>query len=264
MKMNKFISIITLMLTLLVSCNNSQNTEKSGINTNNNITNSNETAETNKTMMVGIYVYDYPFGYLNNGQIGGFDYDLMNEIAKEADLKIDFIDMKFEELMPALYSEQIDIIIAGMTVTEERNKLVTFSKKYYHSTQTILVNQNNTNINSFNDLAGMHVGVISSTIGDSYISKIQGVNLERFDTGSTALLALKVEKLDAVVFDKVTCEHYAKNDKTIKLIEDPAYPIEHYAIAVRKNENELINKINEGLDKIMANGTYQALINKYF
>ncbi len=264
MKMNKFISIITLMLTLLVSCNNSQNTEKSGINTNNNITNSNETAETNKTMMVGIYVYDYPFGYLNNGRIGGFDYDLMNEIAKEAGLKIDFIDMKFEELMPALYSEQIDIIIAGMTVTEERNKLVTFSKKYYHSTQTILVNQNNTNINSFNDLAGMHVGVISSTIGDSYISKIQGVNLERFDTGSTALLALKVEKLDAVVFDKVTCEHYAKNDKTIKLIEDPAYPIEHYAIAVRKNENELINKINEGLDKIMANGTYQALINKYF
>ena len=68
------------------------------------------------------------------------------------------------------FMEQIDIIIAGMTVTEERNKLVTFSKKYYHSTQTILVNQNNTNINSFNDLAGMHVGVISSTIGDSYIS----------------------------------------------------------------------------------------------
>lgn len=260
--MIKVISIITLILTLLVSCNNSQSSSKE-TNTNNNITN-NTAAENNKTKIVGIYVYDYPFGYLNNGQIGGFDYDIMNEIAKESELKIDFIDMKFEELMPALYSHQIDIIIAGMTVTEERSKLVSFSKGYYESSQAILVNKDNTNITNFDDLVGKNVGVISGTIGYTYLSKRIGINIERFDTGSTALLALKVEKLDAVVFDKVTCKHYAETDDKIKLIEDPNYPIEYYAIAVRKEDTDLLQKINEGLEKITLNGTYQKLLDKYF
>lgn len=125
-EMSKIIFISILILTLLVSCNNSQKSETE-ISTNNNniVTNENEeeNTESDEANTVGIYVYDYPFGYLNNGEIGGFDYDIMNEIAKVSDLKIKFIPMKFEELIPALDSEQIDIIIAGMTVTEERKKL---------------------------------------------------------------------------------------------------------------------------------------------
>ena len=65
-------------------------------------------------------------------------------------------------------------------------------------------------------MVGKNVGVIKGTIGYSYVSQIQGANVKVFDTGSSALLALKVNRLDAVVFDKVTCEHYAKNDKTYR------------------------------------------------
>lgn len=252
--MKKIIPFIILILSF-ISCNN-KNTQVNNT--------SSQTNEKNKTIMVGIYVYDYPFGYLSNGQIGGFDYDIMNEIAKSSELEIDFTAMKFEELMPALSSKQIDIIIAGMTVTEERKKLVNFSKEYYKSSQAILVDKDNEYINTFDDLIGKRVGVINGTIGYSYISKKQGININGFDTGSSALLALKVEKLDAAVFDKVTCEHYAKNDNSIKLVEDPNYPIEDYAIAVRKEDTELLQKINDGLTEIINNGTYQQLLDKFF
>ena len=113
-------------------------------------------------------------------------------------------------------------------------------------------------------MVGKNVGVIKGTIGYSYVSQIQGANVKVFDTGSSALLALKVNRLDAVVFDKVTCEHYDKNDDEIKLIEDINYPVEHYAIAVRKEDTMLLQKINEGLSAIINNGIYQQLVDKYF
>ena len=101
---------------------------------------------TNEYINVGIYVYDYPFGYLSNGNIGGFDYDLMKEISKISGSNINFIPMRFEELIPSLESKKIDAIIAGMTVTEERKKYLNFSDKYYTSSQAVLVRMDNESI----------------------------------------------------------------------------------------------------------------------
>lgn len=89
---------------------------------------------------------------MSNGTIGGFDYDLMNEISKISSIKMNFIPMQFEQLMPALEAKKIDAIIAGMTVTEDRKKQVNFSDKYYTSRQAILLNQNEDKINTEEDL----------------------------------------------------------------------------------------------------------------
>lgn len=122
--MKKIILIILMILSLLISCTDSS--ENKNIQIQQNIS-------TNNYINVGIYVYDYPFGYLSNGNIGGFDYDLMNEISKISGSNINFIPMRFEELIPALESKKIDAIIAGMTVTEERKQYLNFSDKYYTS-----------------------------------------------------------------------------------------------------------------------------------
>ena len=129
--------IIFILLIFIIACNNSSNTNISE--------NTNETASAtnniyyNKTLKVGIYLYDYPMLYVSNDNINGFDYDIINSIAKEENLKLEFVPIQFSELISALQTNYIDIIIAGMSVTEERKQLVNFSDKYCSSGQGIIL-----------------------------------------------------------------------------------------------------------------------------
>ncbi|TVL67951.1 amino acid ABC transporter substrate-binding protein [Brachyspira hyodysenteriae] len=250
--MKKIILIILMILSLLISCKKtSENTPiKNEIST-------------NQYVNVGIYVYDYPFGYLSNGNIGGFDYDLMNEISKISGSNINFIPMSFEELMPALESKKIDAIIAGMTVTDERKQYLNFSDKYYTSSQAVLVKTDNESIQTEEDLIGKKVGVIKGTVADTMISAKEGIDIERFDTGSSIILSLKVGNVDAAIFDKATCDHFVMYDKSIKLADQIKYPEEDYAIAFRKEENIFLNEVNKALSQIMTNGLYNKLIEKH-
>ena len=245
-------TIMVIILSLIISCNNSSSNNKSdSVSTNKTFA--------NKFINVGIYVYDYPFGYLSNGTIGGFDYDLMNEISKISSIKMNFIPMQFEQLMPALEAKKIDAIIAGMTVTEDRKKQVNFSDKYYTSRQAILLNQNEDRINTEEDLIGKKVGVIKGTIADTIISQNPEIQIERFETVSSILLSLKVGKVDAAMF----CDHYLSYDKDLKLAEGITFPEENYAIAFRKDETALLNEINKALYEVMNNGSYNTLIQKH-
>lgn len=250
--MKKIMLIILMILSLMISCQNSAD---------NKITK--EKTSTNKIVNVGIYVYDYPFGYLSNGNIGGFDYDLMNEISKISGSNINFIPMRFEELIPALESKKIDAIIAGMTVTEERKQYLNFSDKYYTSSQAVLIRMNDESIQTEEDLIGKKVGVIRDTVADTMISAKEGIDIERFDTGSSIILSLKVGNVDAAIFDRSTCEHYILYDKSIKLVENIKYPEEDYAIAFRKDDNVLLDEINKALSQIMTNGSYDKLVEKH-
>lgn len=253
---------ITILITLLfISCKSSSN--DNSVNSEEIKSVETNDAITNKVIKVGIYVYDYPFGYLSNGTIGGFDYDLMNEISKISSIKMNFIPMQFEQLMPALEAKKIDAIIAGMSVTEDRKKLVNFSDKYYTSRQAILVNKSDERINTEEDLIGKRVGVVKGTIADTIISQSTGIKVERFETGSSILLSLKAGKVDAAMFDKVTCDHYISYDKNIKLVEGISYPEENYAIAFRKDETVLLDEINKALYEVMTNGSYDVLIEKH-
>ena len=134
----------------------------------------------------------------------------MNAIANEEKLKLEFIHIQFSELIMALQTNYIDIIIAGMSITEERKQLVSFSDKYYSSGQSIIVNKENEEIKIIDDLSGKTVGVIKDTISDTIISKMNGVQVKRFNIAGSALLALKVEKIDAVMLDTITCKRLYK------------------------------------------------------
>ena len=252
--MKKITAIFMIIFSLILS-----------LSCNNNKENSSESVENteDKIIYVGIDAAFPPFGYLDNGNIAGFDYDIMSEIAKLTDMKVEFNQMQFAGLLPALQTKKIDVIIAGMTVTEERKEFVNFSETYYVSSQVILVHRDNNDITNFDNLEGKNVGTVIGTTGDVVMTENEKVNTKKFDTGAQAVLSLKEKKIDAIVFDKEPCKNFAKYNEEIKLIDSDSVQ-EDYAIAVRKEDTSLLENINRGISIIMTNGTYESLIEKNF
>ena len=167
--------IIFILLIFIIACNNSSNTNISeNTNETKSITNN---IYSNKTLKVGIYFYDYLMVYVSNDNINGFDYDIINAIANEENFKLEFIPIQFSKLIPSLNTNYIDIIIAGMSITEDRKQLVNFSDKYCSSGQGIILNKENDEIKVNDDLIGKTVGVIKGTISDNIISEVEGVNI---------------------------------------------------------------------------------------
>jgi len=218
----------------------------------------------NNVVYVGTNAEFAPFEYLDKNKIVGFDIDLLDAISKETGLEFKIQDMAFDGLLPALQTKKIDMVIAGMSATPERQKAVAFSKPYFKAKQVVITTPEKAkSLKSFKDLAGKKVGVMLGFTGDTVVSEIKGVKVERFNAAYAAILALSQNKIDAVVLDSEPAKKYTANNKQFVIANIPAEE-EDYAIAFRKNDKELINKVNAALDKIKANGEYDKLLKKYF
>lgn len=204
-----------------------------------------------------------PFEYLENGEITGFDMDLVHEIGKIVDADIKIVDMAFDGLLPALQMKKVDLVIAGMTANEERMKTVSFTQPYYTASQVIIVKEGDNSIKSFDDLKGKKVGVMLGFTGDMVVSEIDGVKTERFNAAYAGIMALQAGKVEAIVLDSEPAKNYVAQNKGLVLADADAEQ-EEYAIAVRKNDKELLEKVEKALTEIKENGTYDKLIQKYF
>lgn len=217
----------------------------------------------NKKLYVGTNAEFEPFEYREGENIVGFDIELIGEISKLINKDIEFEDMAFDGLLPALQTKKIDLIIAGMTATEERKKFVNFSESYYKSQQAIVVNKDENGINNFDNLIGKEVGVVLGYTGDIIVSEMANVKIQRYNATSEAIMALKSKKVQAVVLDYEPAKNYSAQNPELKLIETDSQS-EEYAIAIRKEDTQLLNNINKALATLKENGTYDALLNKYF
>ncbi|WP_294707392.1 basic amino acid ABC transporter substrate-binding protein [uncultured Fusobacterium sp.] len=204
-----------------------------------------------------------PFEYLDKGEVTGFDIELVNELGKVMDADVKVLDMSFDGLLPALQMKKVDLVIAGMTATEERKKTVSFTQPYYTASQVIIVKEGNNSIKSFDDLKGKKVAVMLGFTGDTIVSEIEGVSIERFNAAYAGIMALQADKVEAVVLDSEPAKNYVKQNPGLVLAEADAEQ-EEYAIALRKNDKALLEKVEKALAEIKANGTYDALIKKYF
>lgn len=217
----------------------------------------------NKKLYVGTNAEFEPFEYREGENIVGFDIELIGEISKLINKDIEVEDMAFDGLLPALQTKKIDLIIAGMTATEERKKFVNFSESYYKSQQAIVVNKDENGINNFDNLIGKEVGVVLGYTGDIIVSEMANVKVQRYNATSEAIMALKSKKVQAVVLDYEPAKNYSAQNPELKLIETDSQS-EEYAIAIRKEDTQLLNDINKALATLKENGTYDALLNKYF
>ena len=155
----------------------------------------------NKVVYVGTNAEFAPFEYLEKNKVVGFDIDLLDAISKETGLEFKVQDMAFDGLLPALQTKKVDMVIAGMSATPERKKAVAFSKPYFKAKQVVITKGVDKSLKSFKDLSGKKVGVMLGFTGDTVVSEIKGVKVERFNASYAAIMALSQNKVDAVVLD---------------------------------------------------------------
>ena len=208
-----------------------------------------------------------PFEYVgDDGEPDGFDMALVKAIGEKLGVEVQIENMEFASLVSSIGSK-IDIAAAGMTVTPEREKEVSFTDSYATGIQSIIVKEGS-DIKTADDLSkgGVKIGVQKGTTGDLYCTwDIEDKNLgtvERFAKGADAVMALTSGKVDAVVIDNEPAKVFVKNNEGLQILET-SYAVEDYAIAVSKENPELLNEINGALKELTEDGTIKNIIEKY-
>lgn len=230
-----------------------------------------QAAPAEMTIAVGTNAEFPPFEYMNNdGEPDGFDMAVIKAIGEAEGFDVEIVNMEFKSLIASLATGSLDAVIAGMTVTEERQQSVDFSDSYYTATQCIIVPKDS-DITSLADLNGKKIAVQEGTTGDILCTPADdndvitdaNTQVQRFKKGTDAVVSLNNGGVDAVVIDKNPAENFvANNPDTLKMIEDDT-STEEYAIAVGKDNPELLEKINSGLAKIREDGTFDQLVSEY-
>ncbi|MBE6356240.1 MAG: transporter substrate-binding domain-containing protein [Lentisphaerae bacterium] len=201
-----------------------------------------------------------PYEFYSGSKIVGIDADIIREIAKRNDHELVIEDMKFDSIIAAIQSGKGDIAASGLSVTEDRKKKVDFSVSYVTAKQVIIVPKNSP-IRTPEDLKNKKIGVQHGTTGDTYVTENLG-EPQRFDNGSTAVVALLRNKIDAVVLDgEPALVHAAKNPDL--LILEKLLTEEEYAFAVAKGRKDLLDMINRTLKEMQQDGSLQKIVLHY-
>ncbi len=206
-----------------------------------------------------------PYEYYDGDTVVGIDAEIAALIAEKMGMTAEVSDMNFDSIIAAVQSGKADMGMAGMTVTDERKEAVDFSTPYATGKQVIIVKEGS-DITSPEDLEGKMIGVQQSTTGDMYITwdyvDEDLAQITRYNKGTDAVMALTQGKVDAVVIDNEPAKVFVSQSTGLKILETE-YVIEDYAIAVKKGNTELLNKINAALAELTASGEIQAIIDKY-
>lgn len=227
--------------------------------------------EQKEKLVMGTNAAFPPFEYVTTdglvGDFDGIDVAIAQKIAEAEGKELEIVDMEFEGLIGAVMSGKIDMAVAGMTVTDERLENVDFSDTYYTAAQVMVVAPDNTDITCAEDIKeGKRVGVVLGYTGDSIVTEDLGVdenNIRRVGRGLDIIQDVKNGKLDVVVIDSATGKALAEANG-LKVVEDSeVFETEEYAIAVKKGNSELLNKINTVLKEMKDNGEIDELAVKY-
>lgn len=203
-----------------------------------------------------------PYEYYEGGKIVGIDAEIAAAIADKLGMTLRIDDMQFDATLVALQNGQADIAMAGMTVTEDRLQNVNFSDTYAEGHQVIIVKEDSA-IASVDDLAGHTIGVQTNTTGDIYATDDYGDEvMHRYPKGADAVLALSQGMIDCVIIDLEPAKAFVAANDGLKILETE-YATEEYAIAIAKNNDELLEKVNTALQELTADGTVQEILDRY-
>lgn len=220
-----------------------------------------EKAEEDKTLVMATNAEFPPYEYYEGEDVVGIDVDIASAIAEELGMELKVEDMAFDSIIPAVTSGKADIGAAGMTVTPEREENVAFTDTYAKATQVIIVKEDSP-IAGPDDLTGKKIGVQLGTTGDIYAGDIENATVERYNKGFEAVQALTQDKIDAVVIDGEPAKEFVEESEGLKIL-DEAFTEEEYAIAVDKDNTELVDKINDALADLKDSGKLDEIIAKY-
>ncbi len=242
----KIIALVLISFLLLVGCTRSQ-------------------SNLSPKISVGLEPTFAPFEFQPGaGEVVGFDVDLMRAIGVATGLEVDFKTMNFDGLIPALTVGQIQAAISGITITKERLQVVDFSRPYFEATLGIGVLPQNRNLDSFEALAGKRIAVQIGTASADQAKRIPKAQVTIYDTADLSIQSLLNRTVDAVINDTPSLLYsIARGGFNQIQVFPQKSTAQFYGIATRQ-QSPYLKVINEGLEKILADGTYAEIYSKWF
>ncbi len=220
-----------------------------------------------KVYKVGVDTTYPPFEFKEGNDYKGIDIELINAVAKNQGFKIKLSPMDFGGIIPAMQANQLDVAIAGMSITDDRKKVVDFSTPYFDAGLTVVVKKDNTSIQSVENLKGKKIAVKKGTTGAKYAqdnaAKL-GITVVQFNDSPAMFQEVANGNADALIEDYPVISYaIAQKDLGLKIVGDRLNG-DQYGIAVLKGQNEdLLKKINKGLEELKKDGTYDKIIKTY-
>ncbi|WP_181653489.1 basic amino acid ABC transporter substrate-binding protein [Campylobacter hyointestinalis] len=206
-----------------------------------------------------------PFEFIDEqNKIAGFDMDLIDALSKKVGFEYKIVNMSFDGLIPALKAGKIDAVAAAMSATPERIKAVSFTKPYYTTENLFIKQAKNGDLTSKQNLEGKKIAVQLGTVQEIAARTIKGVKVMANEDIFAAIMALKNGKVDAVLVDSSIGYGYLNKNKDLaEFLKEPDGS-EGFSIAFDKDKHtDLIAKINQAVEELKNDGTYDKLLEKY-
>lgn len=218
-------------------------------------------ADKKETLVMATNAEFPPYEYYEGQEIVGIDVEIAQAIADELGMELEIEDMAFDSIVGAVAGGKADFGAAGMTVDPDRAEQVNFTDTYAHSSQVVIVKEGS-EIATPDDLVGKTVGVQLGTTGDMFADDIEDATVERYNKGFEAVQALTQDKIDAVIIDREPAKAFVKETKGLVIL-DESFTEEDYAIIVAKENDELLEKINNALASLKESGKLDEIVAKY-
>lgn len=264
MKMKKLAAValaVVMSVSMLAGCGSSNDKKSAESSTSANGTAIVKTAKDGVLTMATNATFP-PYESYEGNDIVGIDADIAKAIADKLGLKLEIQDMEFNSIITAVQSGKADLGLAGMTVTDERKQSVDFTDSYATGIQSVIVKEGSS-IKSIDDLKGKKIGVQLATTGDIYAKDDFGEeNVEEYNKGADAVMALTSGKIDAVIIDNQPAKSFVETTDGLQIL-DTDYVQEDYAAAIQKGNTDLLNAVNGALKELKEDGTIQKILDKY-
>lgn len=205
-----------------------------------------------------------PYEYYDGEEIVGIDVEIAEKICEKLGYELEVVDTSFSSLVSGVQEHKYDFSMAGMTVSEERLEKINFTNSYATGIQVIIVNSDS-DIKSVDDLYnGTYlIGVQSGTTGEIYsLDDFGEDNVKSFDKTTDAATALVNKQIDCIILDNEPAKAIVAKNEGLMIL-DTEYSVEDYAIAIAKDNDELLNEFNTALEELTNDGTIQTIIDKY-
>lgn len=263
--MKKFIALLlaSLMVFSLAACGNgkeetkAETTSAAETETGDSVSD----ADSSNVLIMATEAGFAPYEYTEDGStVVGVDVDIANEIAKAMGKELRIENMSFDGALLAVQQGKADFAAAGISITEEREEVMDFSIEYTTSKQVIVVNKEAGVINSVDDItADTIVGVQTGTVADFYVQDELESQLKQYSKFMEAAMDLKNNKIDCIIMDALPAEEMVKANDDLMILDEEVFT-DRYAIAVQKGNTEMLNAINEVLERLVEEGKVDEFI----
>jgi polar amino acid transport system substrate-binding protein len=258
-----FITALLLLVgTALTACGDDDDDDGGGGGTQTTATAEIETQKPG-TLLVGSDIPYPPFESGRAPDYDGFDIDITNEIASRLELEVEYEDTSFDTIFRDLAQGKFDMVASATTITPEREKTVDFSDPYYNAAQSILV-QEDSDIQTIEDLAGKTVGVQKGTTGEAYTKEnADADDVRSYAEGDDAINALIAGQVDAVLQDLPVNQEAADTKEGITVVQTIPTD-EDYGLVFNEDGDALREAVNEALAAMKDDGAYAEIYNEWF